>query len=84
MRYITNKEFSGINNSRLLKAGITNPLFNIIEDVSDNIFYDIKVGEEIIIKNNNKEITCRICYKYRDKHDIKIQIIDLSKKRFLI
>lgn len=67
--------FGNMNNERLLKNGITSPMFNILEDVNLDKFNELKVGDEIKFIFNNKEYKGKVAYKYRDKKDIKIEFI---------
>ena len=39
--------FEGFNNKRLLKSGITNECFKILEDMNEEVFNNLKVGDKV-------------------------------------
>lgn len=66
--------FGGLNNERLIKSGITSSNFSVMEDVNEDVFKNLKVGDNVEVIFGNKKYKCEVAYKYRDKKDIKINI----------
>lgn len=67
--------FEGFNNNRLLKSGITNECFKVLEDMKEKTFNSLKVGDTVSFIFNDKQYTGTVEYKYRDKKDIKVKLI---------
>lgn len=69
--------FQDMNNERLLKSGITNQQFMVIENMKESFFNELKTGDKISFMFNNKEYSGIVEYKYRDKKDVKVKLDEI-------
>lgn len=70
--------FDQMSNDKLVKYGITSSKFSVLENVDEDKFNKLKVGDKIQFILNNKTYLCEVAYKYRGSKDVKIIIEDIK------
>lgn len=70
--------FQTMNNEKLIKYGITSSKFSVIENLDEDKFNKLKVGDKISFIFNNRTYLCEVAYKYRGSRDVKIIIEDIK------